>query len=125
MASDPIDNTPSALEFTGERFVPEIEGDDALEHLHRYLIARELAGDKVVLDIACGEGYGSAMLAGVGSRVIGVDISEEAVAHARRKYTNENLEFCEGRADAIPLPTDQGDGVFFPGVLLSGCAATA
>ena len=108
MASDPADNTPSALEFTGERFVPEIEadfaGDIATEHLHRYLIARELAGGKVVLDIACGEGYGSAMLAGVGSRVIGVDISEEAVAHARSKYANENLEFLEGRADEIPLP---------------------
>ena len=113
MASDPPDNTPSTLEFTGERFVPEVEadiaGDITTEHLHRYLIARELASGKVVLDIACGEGYGSAMLAGVGSRVIGVDISEEAVAHARSKYANENLEFLEGRADEIPLPEGSVD----------------
>ena len=113
MTSDPPDSTPSTLEFTGERFVPEIEadfaGDITTEHLHRYLIARELASGKVVLDIACGEGYGSAMLAGVGSRVIGVDISEEAVAHARSKYANENLEFLEGRADEIPLPEGSVD----------------
>jgi len=109
MTSDPLDNTPSTLEFTGERFVPDIEADITAEHLHRYLIARELAGGKVVLDIACGEGYGSAMLAGVSSRVIGVDISEEAVAHARSKYANENLEFFEGRADEIPLPEGSVD----------------
>jgi len=113
MTSDPPDNTPSTLDFTGERFVPEIEadfaGDITTEHLHRYLVARELASGKVVLDIACGEGYGSAMLAGVGSRVIGVDISEEAVAHARSKYANENLEFLEGRADEIPLPEGSVD----------------
>jgi len=103
MISEPVDKTPPMLEFTGERFVPEIEGNVALEHLHRYLIARELASGKVVLDVACGEGYGSAMLAEVGSRVVGVDISAETVAHARRRYTIENLEFYEGRADAVPL----------------------
>ena len=113
MTSDSLENTPSSLEFTGERFVPEVEADHAAdittEHLHRYLIARELASGKVVLDIACGEGYGSAMLAGVASRVIGVDISEEAVAHARRKYVNDNLEYREGRADDIPLPDGSVD----------------
>ena len=104
MTSDPIGNKPSTFEFTGERFVPGIEGETSTEHLHRYLIACEFAGGKVVLDIACGEGYGSTMLAGVASQVIGVDISEEAVAHARSKYASENLEFLEGRADEIPLP---------------------
>jgi ubiquinone/menaquinone biosynthesis C-methylase UbiE len=109
MNSKLSDDTPSMLEFTGERFVPELEGDDALEHLHRYLMARDLASGKVVLDIACGEGYGSAMLAAVASHVIGVDISEQAIEHARRKYTHKNLEFREGRADAIPLAQNSVD----------------
>jgi 2-polyprenyl-3-methyl-5-hydroxy-6-metoxy-1,4-benzoquinol methylase len=109
MNSKLSDDTPLTLEFTGERFVPELEGDDALEHLHRYLMARDLASGKVVLDIACGEGYGSAMLAAVASHVIGVDISKQAIEHARGKYTNKNLEFREGRADAIPLAQNSVD----------------
>ncbi len=63
------------LAFTGERFVPEVHGNIELEHLHRYLQACEIAVGKVVLDIASGEGYGSAMLARRAGKVIGVDIS--------------------------------------------------
>ena len=51
------------MECTGERYLPEFDGDWTLEHLHRYLLACELATGKTVLDIACGDGYGSAMLA--------------------------------------------------------------
>ncbi len=47
------------LPWTGERYVPGVIGDIELEHLHRYYLARELALGKDVLDIACGEGYGS------------------------------------------------------------------
>ncbi|HNP61759.1 MAG TPA: hypothetical protein PKM72_13020, partial [Nitrospirales bacterium] len=51
---------PPKLPWTGERYVPGVIGDIELEHLHRYYLARELAVGKDVLDIACGEGYGSA-----------------------------------------------------------------
>ena len=44
------------MTMTGERFVPQLEGTIRLEHLHRYYLACELTEDKVVLDIACGEG---------------------------------------------------------------------
>ncbi|KAB2842623.1 MAG: class I SAM-dependent methyltransferase, partial [Burkholderiales bacterium] len=39
-----------------------------------------------VLDVACGEGYGTALLAGQGNQVWGVDLSPAAVAHARQAY---------------------------------------
>lgn len=97
------------LPCTGERFLPENVGEIALEHLHRYLLARELAQDKQVLDIASGEGYGSAMLAEVAAKVVGVDISADAVRHARLRYPHANLEYREGRADAIPLPDGSVD----------------
>jgi len=93
-----------ALTFTGERFTPEIHGNIELEHLHRYLQASEFAADKVVLDIASGEGYGSAMLASRACNVIGVDISIEAIQHARGRYKNENLEYMVGSCADIPLP---------------------
>lgn len=92
-----------ALSFTGERFVPEMHGILELEHLHRYLEACEIAAGKVVLDIACGEGYGSAVLAQKADKVIGVDISVETIEHAQRRYKNENLEYLAGSCARIPL----------------------
>lgn len=97
------------LEWTGERYLPEVGGDVALEHLHRYAMARELAHGKVVLDMASGEGYGSHLLSAVASQVIGVDLSAETVRHASEKYARANLEFRVGSCAAIPLPDQSVD----------------
>lgn len=91
------------LAADGERFLPEMQGTIALEHLHRYALARELARGKSVLDIACGEGYGAALLAEAGVHVFGVDISADAIAHAIAKYQKPNLEFRIGSCTGIPL----------------------
>lgn len=99
------------LNFTGERFVPEMHGNIELEHLHRYLQAGEIAAGKVVLDIACGEGYGSAVLAKKAVKVIGVDISVETVKHAQKRYQKENLEYMVGSCADIPLPDASVDMV--------------
>ncbi len=94
-----------ALPADGERFLPDrMFGDIELEHRHRYLLATELTIDKEVLDIASGEGYGSAMLAKRARHVTGVDISPAAVEHARRRYQRDNLRFASGSCAAIPLP---------------------
>jgi len=93
------------MEFTGERFVPTLQGDIRLEHFHRYHWCLPYVAGKRVLDIACGEGYGSRILASRASSVQGVDISEEAVEHARHAYAGvEGLEFKQGDAAVIPLP---------------------
>jgi len=98
-------NSTGALAADGERFLPDrMSGDIELEHRHRYLLAAELTAGKEVLDIASGEGYGSAMLARAARRVTGVDISPAAVDHARRKYERDNLRFAHGSCAAIPLP---------------------
>ncbi|MDY7577607.1 glycosyltransferase [Herbaspirillum sp. RTI4] len=97
------------LEFTGERFVPEEQGNIELEHLHRYMQAREIAAGKIVLDIASGEGYGSSILSEVAADVTGVDISGEAVAHASARYQRSNLRFLQGDCAAIPLPDHSVD----------------
>ena len=59
----------------------------------------------MVLDIASGEGYGSALLASGATRVTGVDIDPQTVQGATQKYSsnNSNLEFKQGSADNIPL----------------------
>ena len=84
----------SALEFTGERFTPECVREIWYEHMHRYAFAQPLANGLKVLDAACGEGYGAALMAGVASEVLGLDVSEETVAHARQRYSSHsNLRF--------------------------------
>ena len=97
------------MEFTGERYVPQIHGNIELEHMHRYLMACELASGKDVLDIASGEGYGSARLAQSALHVYGVDISTESVKHARSRYPLDNVSFLVGSCDRIPLPDQSVD----------------
>ncbi|MCH8622380.1 glycosyltransferase [Undibacterium sp. TS12] len=97
------------MKFTGERFVPEVHGNIEIEHLHRYMQACNLARGKQVLDIASGEGYGSAMLAEHAAQVIGVDISVEAVEHAQGRYRKPNLEYRVGSCAAIPLDDSSVD----------------
>ena len=100
------------LEFTGERYVPDVTGEIRHEHLHRYGLALGLLAGKDVLDIACGEGYGSAMLAAEARSVIGIDNAAKVVAHARKTYKKStNLTFEVGDAKAIPLDDQSVDVV--------------
>jgi len=98
------------LSFTGERFLPEREGEIWYEHWHRYALARQLSQHRSVLDVACGEGYGAAMLAENAERVIGVDISVDAIRHARSRYGRQaNLEFIAASCDRLPFPDTSFD----------------
>jgi ubiquinone/menaquinone biosynthesis C-methylase UbiE len=97
------------LPWTGERLVPQIEGNITFEHLHRYALAMEMAKDGIVLDMACGEGYGSNLLAQVAREVIGVDISPEAIVHAEYTYQRNNLTFRTGTCSNIPLEAQSVD----------------
>jgi SAM-dependent methyltransferase len=96
----------SLLKPDGERFLPEFNGVIALEHYHRYFCTLQIVKDKNVLDLASGEGFGSNILSHGASNVVGVDISPEAIHHARQKYMRNNLEFKIG--SAIDVPVESG-----------------
>ena len=96
-------------EWTGERLETFIYNQNTIEHLHRYAIAMQLAENKIVLDIASGEGYGSNLLASVAKEVIGVDISPQAIEDAKNKYRRPNLEFVEGTTSNIPCEASSVD----------------
>ena len=75
------------IEHTPERMVPETYSGPAFwEHVMRYRFACRHVRGLDVLDIACGEGYGTAGMAKVAKSCIGVDCVTEVVAHARAKY---------------------------------------
>lgn len=102
----------NSLAFTGERFTPECQREIWYEHWHRYAFALKLVEGKRVLDAACGEGYGSNLLASAASSVCGVDISEQAIEHARTRYGgSENVEFRVGDAAALDFPDNHFDVV--------------
>ncbi len=100
------------MKFTGERYVPSEMGEIRHEHLHRYAWCASVLDGKDVLDIACGEGYGAALIAVRAASVIGIDISLEAVEHASAQYALlSNLRFEQGNATAIPLQDASVDAV--------------
>ncbi len=104
-------DTPEPMDFDGERFTSGLRGEIEHEHLHRYFAALELCADRAVLDIACGEGYGSSLLGRVAQSVCGVDISTDAIRHAKANYSTDTVTFSEGDATSIPLGDQSVDVV--------------
>jgi SAM-dependent methyltransferase len=95
-----------------ERIVPEETGAGILAiHLKRYAFARPWCAQADVLDAGCGVGYGTAYLAEVATRVVGVDVSEEAIAYARARYARPNVEFRRGDVLELDLPDASFDVV--------------
>src|ERR1035438_3461036 len=97
--------------WTGERLETHIYNYNTIEHLHRYAMATQLVTDKIVLDIASGEGYGSNLLSKFSKKVYGVDISAETIELASKKYLKNNLQFKVGSTSNIPIPDNTIDVV--------------
>jgi SAM-dependent methyltransferase len=94
------------LQLTGERTLPDVPEENYW--YRRHLVVYEWIAERVarraaagpdggapqkVVDLACGEGYGSAVLARTAASVVGVDANPDAFEHARLKYSGGNLEF--------------------------------
>ncbi|MEL4377915.1 class I SAM-dependent methyltransferase [Brucella cytisi] len=74
----------------------------ASQHVGRYEILRSICADKVVLDIACGEGYGSALLSKWGAKeVVGVDVSDDAINNANKLFANDKVNFYKYDAHQV------------------------
>jgi len=85
------------LTNTGERQIGTTLEQISPDHLNRYEFAAEWIrvnfAKANVLDAACGIGYGSYLMGRMGAHVIGVDISEEAVANAKEHYSSDNVTY--------------------------------
>ena len=85
------------IDWTGERCVPWAQDYQVVyEHYHRYAFVRPFVAGKRVVDLASGEGYGARLMAEVASWVVGVDIDEPSIRHARATYRHPRLEFRAG-----------------------------
>ncbi|MBI2819054.1 MAG: methyltransferase domain-containing protein [Acidobacteria bacterium] len=98
------------MNFTGERVIPgEVDADLFNEHWTRYLFARGYVSGKKILDVACGSGYGSALLGETAARVVGADISRDAVEYARSHYASPNTQFIQADCLSLPFPSANFD----------------
>jgi SAM-dependent methyltransferase len=95
-----------------ERIVPdETEPGIVALHRKRYEFAAPYSTGKDVLDAGCGVGYGTALLAERARRVVGLDLSQEAIAYAGRRYAAPNIEYVVGDLLALPFEDDAFDAV--------------
>jgi SAM-dependent methyltransferase len=98
--------SPATAAFTGERFLPSCSGEIAYEHWHRYAFARRFAIRKRVLDAACGEGYGTALLGVVAQSALGIDFDMATISHASATYgRGTRVRFIATSCTGLPLPS--------------------
>jgi SAM-dependent methyltransferase len=108
---DQPDGVPP-LELTGERTLPDVPAENYWFRRHLVVyewIAERCAGLEVV-DMACGEGYGTEVLARRAREVTGVDANPDAFEHARLKYTRPGVRFVR---NMIELHSEPCDAVVF------------
>jgi SAM-dependent methyltransferase len=104
---DQPDGVPP-LELTGERTLPDVPAENYWFRRHLVVyewIAERCAGLKVV-DMACGEGYGTDVLARRAREVTGVDANPEAFEHAQLKYTRPGVRFVRNMIELHAEPCD-------------------
>jgi SAM-dependent methyltransferase len=96
------------LELTGERTLPDVPEENYWfrRHLAVYEWIAERCRGLRVADLACGEGYGSDVLASRASEVTGVDANPEAYEHARKRYRRPNLSFRRALIEEFDEPVD-------------------
>lgn len=100
------------MEFTGERMIegcPDVGNFKKHVEMHEKFVP--FIYDKEVLDIASGSGYGTFMFSKYASKVVGVDISKEAVEFSKEKYQSSNMSFQCGSILEIPFDADIFDVV--------------
>jgi SAM-dependent methyltransferase len=96
------------LELTGERTLPDVPDENYWYRRHLAVyewIAARVEGLSVG-DLACGEGYGSNVLAERAGEVVGVDANPEAHEHARLRYVRPNLRFERRLVESFSGPCD-------------------
>lgn len=102
-------------ERTDERIIPENFRSKEeyllyLRHLYAYEFAKNnVSQNSFVLEIGCGEGYGTSLLSQNIFKIIGLDVDEGTIAKASRKYESEKCVFRVYDGVSIPYGNDTFD----------------
>ena len=94
----------------GERVNPDFPGENFINHRKVYLFFSQLVPNKIVLDVGCGTGYGTAILAERAAQIIGIDNSNSAISFAKRRYPK--VDFRQMNAQQLRFPDAFFDLIF-------------
>lgn len=110
---------PEVIDVTGEVISPDHENITPLfmRHMAMYEYFLGYVRGKKALEVGFGEGYGTDLLAREAAEITGIDVSQELVDHARKKYARNNVWFMRGDATGFPLPDGSFDVVVSSQVL--------
>jgi SAM-dependent methyltransferase len=86
---------------TGERCCSDFPDEHFHNHFRVYRFASQFCVNRRVLDVGCGTGYGTAYLAKLARTAVGIDLSRQAIQHARKHYRHPNLQFLQMNAESL------------------------
>ena len=113
----PRENVRKGIKKTGERIIPEdIKSREEyllyLRHLYAYDFVKNIVTkDSLVLEVGCGEGYGSYLLSQYVKKIVGLDIDAETINHASNKYLSQSCTFEIYDGVNIPYKENTFDAV--------------
>lgn len=100
------------IERVSEETIPWYSKRLFKEHKIRYFFVKKFVKNKIVVDVACGNGYGTYLLANSGARfVYGIDNNKKAIELAKKNYQQKNINFILGNAQKISLKSNLADVV--------------
>lgn len=99
------------LRDTGERLIMNSNWNlkTKMEHLHRYTIISKYTKGKVVLDAACGTGYGTEIISRNAKKIYGIDLDTDAIDYCNEKYHKDNLHYIKMSVTELDFPNEMFD----------------
>lgn len=92
------------IEDSGERILPARHGEISVvfsRHKFAYDYVQQFVGNKTVIDIGCGTGYGCKIFAEKAQFIYGIDYHEEAITYCKKHYPAPNIKYIQMDANAI------------------------
>ena len=100
------------MKYDGERYIPGQTARNVREdHERRYRYVRKYMTGKLILDIACGSGFGIRIFSSVSPSVVGVDYFFEAVNFAKQNFMRRTDGGVQADASSMPFSDHSFDAV--------------
>jgi ubiquinone/menaquinone biosynthesis C-methylase UbiE len=103
------------IKQTGERVIPgEVHSEEEYLMYLRHVIAYEFALTKLssednLLEVGCGEGYGTKMISSNVKKIVGLDVDSDLIVYATEKYSSENCIYQYYDGKKIPFDNNTFD----------------
>lgn len=99
------------MQSNGERLIcnQNMSWELFLQHVGRYLFASPYVSGKIVLDAACGSGFGLEILSRKATKAVGIDNSWETIQYCKSRHKKTNLYFVQMDCNSLAFPASYFD----------------